>query len=154
FSLSACSVTKKVDHMVDTTDRVEQNAGHMDKTTDYVYGDLTYKDSYDMVLKNMLLLYGQEATRTQGAQSNPEAPRLVDAGAGLESLYFQCWKSEFGVKDLDARLEVSLEMLIVQALGHIPRTFKVDVMNPDRDYEAVATLGAKLDRERGLYADN
>jgi hypothetical protein len=166
FVLTACSLQKKADQMADTsneikdvskhmsktTDDVDQISKHLSQTTDYVYSDLTYQESYDMFLKNMRLLYGEEPTTPAEASLNPQSDMLLYAGAGIESLYFQCWESSFELSELDARFKLGIEMLFVKALQHIPRDFTVDILKPDRSYEAIASLGVKLDRLRATYA--
>jgi hypothetical protein len=152
-TLAACDMQKKEDQIAATSDRIESQSGHLGARTEDLERELVNKESNTTFADYLDRLFAE------GVYSNQvitEPTLLMDAGFAVESMHFQYWKGDFteDVSVLDDFMNQALELLFVHMTAHIPRTFDPNILCPDRNWKAVGSMGAKIDRMRSEYALN
>ena len=149
---SGCSLKDTADEMKDTSKSIEGYSQHLAKRTNDLEIEMTKKESFATFLERMQELFG-ESLKAEPSESD----LLFSAGSAIESLLFQLWKGDYGqdLLDLDLRFKFSAEILFVKAMHYIPRDFDVDVIPAKAGpFEAVASLGSKLDRMSEEFSAN
>lgn len=174
LAFSACSFQKDMDKTVDNTDkvaevsdRIQGDSDHLAKRTDDLENELVGKESPTIQVDKLDELFGDGQyaySLDHDARQHPdliaqyinEPNMLLYAGFSIQAMHFQYWKGDYNepLSVLDNYFEESTEILFAHCTKHIPRTFAVDVTVPNRDYFAVASLGAKADRVRPEYIRN
>lgn len=157
--LAACDLKQSTDHMRDTTDHLSDNSDILAKRTSDLESELTFKESFYMLVMNKDYLTGENgkdagnSTNSDDNRLNPDADMVVFATGMIKSLLFQYWKGDFSdtVETLDNRFVTSAEAFYGLANGQIPRDFKIDKWFPNRSYKAMASLGAVMDEVRPEY---
>jgi hypothetical protein len=151
-----CSLTKTADEMKASTNRIKDMSDHLSKRTDDLESELTFKETSYMMTINMQWLFGEADAPADVVRAEPgaEPDLLYYAGVTIKAMWFQFWKNDFNedMNALDERLALGAEILFTRAITHTPHDAKVDVLNPDRSYKGIASLGAKLDFTRPEFA--
>jgi hypothetical protein len=154
--LTGCEVQKTANDMKHTTRRVEDSSKHLEKRTDDLHNDMTYKESDETMTKRLAMIFGDTAEENVGVVQNAwnyffglsnEPDLFKFAGVTMLAMHWQFWKGDYNdnMKELDSRMYWAAESLFLGTFKHTPRDGDVDVFRPDRSFRGVAALGAKLD---------
>lgn len=155
-ALTGCEIKKTADDMKKTTRRVEDSSKHLEKRTDDLHNDMTYKESDETMTKRLAMIFGDTPEDNVGVVQNAwnyffglsnEPDLFKYAGVTMLSMHWQFWKGDYNdnMKELDSRMFWAVESLFLGTFKHTPRDGDVDVMRPDRSFRGVAALGSKLD---------
>lgn len=155
-ALTGCEIKKTADDMKRTTRRVEDSSKHLEKRTDDLHNDMTYKESDETMTKRLAMIFGDTAEDNVGVLQNAwnyffglsnEPDLFKFAGVTMLSMHWQFWKGDYNdnMKELDSRMYWAVESLFLGTFKHTPRDGDVDVLRPDRSFRGVAALGSKLD---------
>lgn len=155
-ALTGCEIKKTADDMKRTTRRVEDSSKHLEKRTDDLHNDMTYKESDETMTKRLAMIFGDTAEDNVGVLQNAwsyffglsnEPDLFKFAGVTMLSMHWQFWKGDYNdnMKELDSRMYWAVESLFLGTFKHTPRDGDVDVWRPDRSFRGVAALGSKLD---------
>jgi hypothetical protein len=153
---TACGFKKTADDMKNTTKRVEDSSKHLEKRTDDLHNDMTYKESNEVMMREMDRLFGETAQENRSPVNsildyflgiNNEPDLFLDAGTTILAMHFQFWKGDYNdnMTELDSRLMWGIEALMLRLFKHTPRDGNVDVLRPNRSFRGVGALGVKLD---------
>lgn len=149
-SLSACDDIKR---SMKNMDEVNDESKHLSKRTDDLERELVNKEANTTESDFLDNLYGE------GKFSNnqvSEATMLQEAGFAVEAMHFQYWKGDYNepMAVLDYFMKQALELMFTHSASHIPSDLNPDILQPDRNFKAVAALATQLDRLRPEYAAN
>ncbi len=154
--LAGCEIKKTADDMKKTTRRVEDSSKHLEKRTDDLHNDMTYKESNETMMRELDKLFGETAQENLTPMNsafnyffgiNNEPDLFENAGTTILAMHWQFWKGDYNdnMAELDSRLMWAAEALFLRLFKHVPRDGNVDVLRPDRSFRGVGALGAKLD---------
>ena len=154
---SACSVIKDSKDMKKTLGELNQKGDQLAKRISDVEQEATFDRSYKSFIEETERLFGENGKDG----SNPESTLSCDpdmvvyAQAAMQSLLFQFWKGDYSdtIPTLDNRYALSVDTFFARVNKHIPRTYDVNVMAPNRSYKGIAALGALLHSVRPEYVD-
>lgn len=151
---AACSIQKDADKMISTSDEIKNETKHLGKRTDDMENELVGKESPAVEMDKLDQLFSEGQYARTGASSEPDL--LKYAGVAVQAMLFQYWKGDYNesLNVLDRRFSMAMEIMFISSTKHIPRTFNVNIFNPDSSYKAIASLGATLDQMRPEYGDN
>lgn len=151
--LCACDMVSISKDIKSQSDEIKDRTKHVEKRTDDLERELVNKESNTALKQNLDLLFGEGEF---GRQDITDTALINYAAFAIEAMHFQYWKNDYSesLAVLDEFFRQPLEMMFVRVTGHIPRAPNSieGVLDPDRDFKAIGSLAAFLDRQRDEYA--
>lgn len=154
--LSACEIKKDAKSMLKTTRRVEDSSRHLEKRMDDMNGDLSFKESDDVLTARLEKLFAERDADNVGASAtvfnyffglNDESDLFKTAEVAVRAMYYQYWKGDYShnIAELDSRMALTARSVLATLVKHTPRDGDVDVLRPGQSFRGIGALGSAME---------